>query len=308
MTALQRSRVCWILRRIERLAASDLIDRREVRSGSIPVSLRWGWAHVARPDGRGINQQPKREEKMGPYRQWRMILRATAGLAVLLIPVLAEAGSTALRRNKVRMRRWKLVTGNILAATAIVLGIPSPGSAIPIEYTFSGSGSGTVGATPFSAVNFEIIALADTTNVVSIFTGIFMVQAASASVQLQGIGTATVTEGTGVFSNTGNCSNGPSCVGFSRFTGSTTTSDLLDLSNAAFAGYNLQSSFAPVFDPTPFAVNQFANLSTSLGSLSFSSAQDVTFEASTELAPVPEPSTLLLFGTMAAGLGLVRWR
>ena len=62
----------------------------------------------------------------------------------------------------------------------------------------------------------------------------------------------------------------------------------------------MQTSIGPIFTARSTAVDQFQNVATSAGSLSFSSITNVTFVANV----VPEPSSLALCGVAAlVGLG-----
>jgi hypothetical protein len=87
----------------------------------------------------------------------------------------------------------------------------------------------------------------------------------------------------------------------------------LDADGNLLEGYNL-AVIAPISTPGATddgAFRGFVHGSADIAAIqflnSFTVVDNLTFSAE-ELAPVPEPATLLLLGTTAAGLGLARWR
>jgi hypothetical protein len=156
-----------------------------------------------------------------------------------------------------------------------------------ITYTFDATGSGTLGDVAFVNAAFTITVSADTLAIVNCGSGVFSVDSLSADISITGFDTATILIPTRVFDN-----NSVSVLGFSQ--GSCAGGDYLDISNAAFATYDLSTAIGPIFDPTPFAVGQFQNVPTSGGILTVSSAQDVTFNAFTAGGgggPIPQASS-----------------
>jgi hypothetical protein len=171
--------------------------------------------------------------------------------------------------------------------------------AAPITYTLSGTGSGTVGAATFSNAAYTISVVGDTT---AITGGPTFSNVVTGTMTIAGIGTATITEPIRVFNNQTN-----SAFGFGRPGG-----DLLDVSDPAFATYALATSLGPIPGLTPFALNQFSLLASSLGAITMPTSGPVTFQATTGAAPPPAVSTpvptlseygllllVLLTGTMA---------
>jgi len=149
-----------------------------------------------------------------------------------------------------------------------------------IDYTFTGTGSGSLGATNFVDSDFTVRVWSNTCDVMEIFTGVFTVRALMADVEVDGVGTATVTEETGVFANNGN-----GAVGWSEFSGDFIVSDIYDLFNVLPPAYDLMTDFGPVFDFTPMGF--FDPVSTDAGIFNVNSPiSDGSFMAQLKQKPV----------------------
>lgn len=167
----------------------------------------------------------------------------------------------------------------------ILLGVGSLAQAAMLNYSISGTGSGSLGGTNFRDANFTINMLGDT----SLFNGLDINPLISSSVSIGGLGTTTISEGTrlGIFG---------SGIFFSRSSGL----DLFDFYLAA--PVDLTQTFGSVLGTGVFALNQFNNVGSSLGLLSFSSSSNVLFQASNNVSTVPVPAAVWLFGSGLLGL------
>jgi len=167
-----------------------------------------------------------------------------------------------------------------------------------IDYIFTGTGSGSLGATNFIGADFSVRIWSNTCDVVAIGSSIFNVGALMAEVEVDGVGTASVTQETGVFSNTGGCD----CVGWGEFIGNINQGDIYDLFGVgvAAASYDLTTDFGPGFDPFPEGF--FSTVSTDAGIFDVSNISDGSFVAQLkipvggELIPL-DTTSLLLAGT-----------
>lgn len=190
-------------------------------------------------------------------------------------------------RSRVLTRR----TLQAFAALVLLAGAVVPAQAVPVVYSFSAEGSGTLGVNGFDAP-FTITATADTDGITSPATGIFRLVNSTATVDVEGVG-----EGTFAIS---------SVVDNQRI-GSVGISDpsqnlaILSVGNPAFASYDLASSIGPLSGPASFNRPIFV-FRTDVGDFSLSRVGEATFTATVGSAPVPEPGTMALLGTGLVGL------
>ena len=193
----------------------------------------------------------------------------------------------------------------VLAAAVGVVGHAEAGS---ITYIEAGSGSGYLGTSNFTDALVTLTATADTGNITTYILG-FAVPAASATVNVAGIGTATITAPVIVFVM--DMQQGFPLVPHAGFAFEPGTpnegfSTIMTLQNSAFASYNLATSIGPLTGPggptgpgSPFG--------TSLGSFAFTDFLGTsTFQATA--VTVPEPSTLVEAGTSILVLASYAWR
>lgn len=188
----------------------------------------------------------------------------------------------------------------IMVAT---LSVGSAASAAGYSFSISGTGSGSLGGTAFTNESFLFELYTDSTN----FSSAHGIQQFNpldkAEVTIGTLGTTVFEIGTRLGYNEGN-----NAVFFSRATGS----DLFDFYLSGKDTLDLTADNDPVKGIDVFALNQFKNVATSLGALSFDSSSSVLFgtnagaEALTSAtAAVPLPmSGLLLLGGLAAPAAL----
>jgi len=174
----------------------------------------------------------------------------------------------------------------------------------PIVFTFTGTATGTLGTTPFTASAYTVTSIADT-SAVSFAGGYYEVTAINSSISIAGLPLITFTDpmywadpqGAGdiIFGDATNPELFPGILG-------------ITVIGQGLETYNLQSSFGPVFSAIDFPssiFHAFQDVPTAEGLLSLV-ASDETFQA-TE-ASVPEPGSTLLAVIGLAGLLALRTR
>ena len=208
---------------------------------------------------------------------------------------------------------------SILASAALALtlvGFVAPADAAPITYEFSGIGTGSLGGTAFTDAFVVFTGTADTTDVEVVFGFVYAIPLDTLTVNIAGVGTATLTEAAALFGVPftipdemddedefpafpfvllGRLDDPPALEGFTGM--GATASD-------ALAGYDLTTAIGPVVGNGGVGFNEDCGggdpcLATSMGLLSFThnildDESEGTFTAT--LQEVPEPATLLLMG------------
>jgi hypothetical protein len=188
----------------------------------------------------------------------------------------------------------------MVLAIAIIFGMCGMGHAAMITFTHAGNGSGQVGSSIFSGVDFIITATGDTNNVQS-DGDVYSLDHTSASIYIDTIGTYSFTSGTRTF-----VYNGGSVVGFSRE--GMDGSDLFDgPADPVLHTWNMQSGIGPVSGTGELIQWESGDVETTGGVLIFSEGTcDAIFQAS--MNPVPLPPSLLLLAPGFLGLAGLRKR
>jgi hypothetical protein len=175
-----------------------------------------------------------------------------------------------------------------------MVSITSQVSAAVVEFDITGQGTGTLDGVAWAGT-FDIEMIGDNSTVTN--SGAFSAidPLASASVIITGVGTATLSDPTRLGLNSTNNA---------IFFGKSGSLDYFDftLSPTDAAAFQFQAGYGPVNGTGVFALNQFANVATSLGLLTFSGSSDVSF--SSVPAPNPIPGTGLLSFLALGLLGL----
>jgi len=163
----------------------------------------------------------------------------------------------------------------------------------PITYTFSGTGTGTLGSTSFTNANFVATIDGDTSNVgfLDELGALGADSGLSANIDITGPGLLNFT-GTAFIFTSGQF------VGFGESDGPfpSPPGDLFEIENSSVAGYNLTSDLTA--SGTNLNLSQFQNVDTDGGLLSFNSMSSVTFES--EVAS--EPGSIFM---LAAAFGVM---
>ena len=197
----------------------------------------------------------------------------------------------------------------------VLFGFVHSAHAAPITYVQTGTASGVLDGEAFTDAFVTVTLTGDTTNVVPELFGAFncgfcYVNVGAVTINIPGVGTATVTDATGVWAFgqpvdldddpatpelpgvvIGTLDNPPATDSFTGI-GGTTSMALLD--------YDLTTSIGPI-SPGGVGYAEGLFLNTDLGVLSFveniTPDSDGTFTATVGPTEVPEPATLFLFGS-----------
>lgn len=171
-------------------------------------------------------------------------------------------------------------------------------SADSIIYTFTGTGSGTVGTSNFLNEPIGVTVLGNTENVINPTPDIFVNASLNTSINIPGIADIRVEDLTNMFANSTSNSAG---IGIGDSTLHLALFGLIPANS-----YNLTSDFGPLFNANPVAAREFVNVATSEGTLDMTSWVNVTFSAS--LSSVPEPGSVLLLSVGLLGAAVMALR
>lgn len=184
---------------------------------------------------------------------------------------------------------------SVLTVVALLACSLMPLTAMADVITFAEAfiASGTVNGNPFS-LSQVIFSLTTDTTLITGSGGVFLTPDGPASIFIEGVGTGTLNDPFYVFDN-----QNVSVAGFTDVN----IGDAVELSNSAFATYDLKSPIGPLIS-TFFFVGTGQAFGSQLGTIIIDSASDEQpplFVAAFG-GPAPEPNSLILFGSGVAGL------
>ena len=190
---------------------------------------------------------------------------------------------------------WQKASGALIVGLALLLAnIPAEASEPIMQFTFTGSGSGSLGGTNFPTSNFVITSIADTANREK-KSDVWSIDHTSSSISIAGLGDFSILTGTRTFVNCGSKQVGFSRAGLGGY-------DLYsNLNNTAFGTWDMLTPIGPFSGS--MNLKQWSSylplIDTTGGILIFNNGSCIgTFQATV----VPEPATLSL---LAAGLGAI---
>jgi hypothetical protein len=172
--------------------------------------------------------------------------------------------------------------GMAVAILGLMVCAAERADATQITYTDQGTISGSLGASAFTNALVTVSFTGDTANVTG-GLGFWSNSVGTATVTVAGVGTATFTDSMFAFDN-----QSARFAGIASQAGSVLDTDTSPL----FDTYDLKTAIGPVTGAVFFRPD--LTYGTTLGSLHFASVTgDTTFTATTGVAAVPEPSTIL---------------
>ena len=189
------------------------------------------------------------------------------------------------------LNRASPLTG-ILVASALWA---SPGYAAAEIYTITGTGSGSLNGTAFSNSAFTFTLTGDPTTLQNLGLTTVIDPLTSATATIDGLSPVTFDLGTRLGQNGIEIFFSRAGIGF----------DLFDFMLASQV--NLASNFGPVTGTNITSLNQFINVATSGGNLTFTQSSNVQFSGTiANTAPsLPEPGTWATMLLGFAGIGFV---
>lgn len=180
-----------------------------------------------------------------------------------------------------------------IAATMTALVCTGSALAAPMKYDIKGTGSGSIGSYTFTNQSFDISFVGD-----AAANGRVIDPLDFATVTVAGFGTTTLAIPTRIGIA------GTTIIYFSR-SESIGGDDLFDFRlNSPLTNLN---SYFSITGTSVFALQQFVNVDSTLGGVTFNASSDVIFSSS-DVTPVPEPEGYALMLSGLALLGVVARR
>lgn len=167
----------------------------------------------------------------------------------------------------------------LLRSVMVLLVLTASLGAAPITFSITGLATGAVDATPFTDAPFVFTLSTDTALITMFANGFRTPQIAGVALHIDGFGDGTFTNTQHVFDNTTNSSAGIT---------DNVAGDLVHGRNPVFGTYHLQAAIGPVLLNDANTAEQFIDIPTSIGLVTFESVTNVTLTAVT----TPEPTTL----------------